>query len=335
MSLRGGWKLSKGLSLVRSLNYSFILIILILIFQVKAVIIDPDMQFVVGNETYQVNQAMDFSSITIGSDYIVFNSTGFFVTSGNDITITLAYLSDNIYGASDGDKVFEFYADTAGGNVWFNLSGFPAGIDYVVNRSGSAIATPTANSSGYISFENSVWSIQLFEIFQQGEGASDVILPEISDVSNTVSYPLDTDSGFGWENISCTVTDNVAVDQVFVNITSPDNTVTNFLMSNGSGSNYYYNTSFNQYGNYSYFIWANDTSDNTAVSGVYDLSLPPNWDINNDGVVNVFDHVLVSNHYSETGSFGWIREDVDNNGEIQVFDLVLVSNNYGEVWWEV
>jgi len=82
-------------------------------------------------------------------------------------------------------------------------------------------------------------------------------------------------------------------------------------------------------------MWADDTSDNTAVSSSYNFSMPPNWDTNNDGVVNIFDLVLVSNHYGEIGNAGWIREDVDNNGEIQVFDLVLVSNHYGETWWEV
>ncbi|MHA1525946.1 MAG: hypothetical protein ACTSQD_02850 [Promethearchaeota archaeon] len=42
---------------------------------------------------------------------------------------------------------------------------------------------------------------------------------------------------------------------------------------------------------------------------------------------------MISNHYNESGIFGWIREDVDNNGEIKVLDLVLASNHYGETWW--
>ncbi len=63
------------------------------------------------------------------------------------------------------------------------------------------------------------------------------------------------------------------------------------------------------------------------------LSMPPNWDLNNDGDCNIFDLVLVSNHYNETGTPGWIREDVDNNGQIRVIDLVLVSEHYDETWW--
>ena len=66
---------------------------------------------------------------------------------------------------------------------------------------------------------------------------------------------------------------------------------------------------------------------------MYTFSLPPNWDINNDGRCSVFDYVLISNRYSDTGSQGWIREDVDNNGQIQVLDLVFVSGYYGQIWW--
>ncbi len=86
------------------------------------------------------------------------------------------------------------------------------------------------------------------------------------------------------------------------------------------------------YGNYSYLAWANDTSNNMKTSSASDFSQPPNWDIDNNGECNVYDLVLVSNYYGETGTSGWIREDVDNNGEIQVMDLVLLSEQYDESW---
>jgi len=139
-------------------------------FRVSAVTINPGFYFSIGNENYTVNQTMNFENITISSSYIIFNDTGFYVSSGNDITITLVYINDDIAGAGDGEKVLEFYGDTIVGTVWFNLSGFPAGNDYVVDRSSISIATPTANGSSFISFTNSVWSSQLFEIFQVGDG---------------------------------------------------------------------------------------------------------------------------------------------------------------------
>jgi len=330
----GGWKMVKLSTIYRDVKNSFIILMLILVFQIKGVNINSDIEFLVGNESYILDQNMEFSSITIDSSYIVFNSTGFYITSGNDIDITLVYLKDDIASSIDGDKILEFYASTTGGNVWFNISGFPEGVDYIVNRSGITIQNSSANNSGFISFTNNIWSSHLFTIIQNGAGAADFIPPVISEISIIKSCPLDSDPSFGWENISCKVTDNNEVEEVCLNLILPDSSINNITMTEIENSYYSYNTSLTQYGNYSYYIWTKDTSNNTDISNLYDLSIPPNWDINNDGVVNVFDHVLTSNHYGETNSPGWIREDIDNNGEIQVFDLVLVSNHYGEIWWE-
>ncbi len=174
-------------------------------------------------------------------------------------------------------------------------------------------------------------SISTVESFVIG----DTTLPEIKNVALTTSLPLDTDPAFGWINITSDVTDNVAVNHVVLNITTPSGSFNNVSMVAGTATNYYYNSNvtFSQYGNYSYFIWANDSSKNSNSSMNYIFSMPPNWDIDKNGECKVFDLILVSNHYGETGSQGWIREDVDNNGEIQIIDLVLVSNHYNESWW--
>jgi hypothetical protein len=102
------------------------------------------------------------------------------------------------------------------------------------------------------------------------------------------------------------------------------------------GSNlYYFNTStaFSKPGNYTYQVWTAYADSNTASTITYNFSMPPNYDINTDGTINLLDLVYVSNHFSEKGPMGWIREDVDNNGVIKVLDLVLVSNHYQENWY--
>ena len=98
---------------------------------------------------------------------------------------------------------------------------------------------------------------------------------------------------------------------------------------------YYHNssTAFSTYGNYSYLIWANDTNGDPSTSTVYDFSMPPNWIINKDEQCTVLDLTLISNRYGETGQNGWIREDIDNNGIVQVLDFILVNGHYGESWW--
>jgi uncharacterized repeat protein (TIGR02543 family) len=164
---------------------------------------------------------------------------------------------------------------------------------------------------------------------------SDSALPQISGVTRVTSDPLDTNPVYGWVNVSCTVTDNVAVSQVVLRIHNPSGSWNNVSMVTRTAGKYYYRstTSFSTAGNYSYSIWAKDTSNNMNTSSNVAFSMPPNWDLNSDGYCMIFDLVLVSNHYGQSGGIGWIREDADNNGEIQVLDLVFVSNHYGESWW--
>ena len=163
----------------------------------------------------------------------------------------------------------------------------------------------------------------------------DFSAPVISNIDRATSNPLDTDSAFGWIDISCQVIDNIAVSHVYLNITNPDGSWNNLSMSFAGSYNYYLNssTAFSEVGNYSYFIWTIDDDLNDQSSSIFLFSLPPNWDINMDGVQNVLDLVSISNYYGSTGSSGWIREDVDNNGLVQVLDCVMISNHYGEVWW--
>jgi len=159
---------------IRNLGRYILLILLVVILilnsEVLAITVDTSTSFVVENETYKFYRIMNFHTITIANSYIIFNTTGFCISSSNSILVTLVYLHKDIPRAGDGKKVLEFYAKTISGTVIFSLSGFPAGNKYAVKRGGISIATPTVNSSGYISFSNKVWNSTLFEIFQVGEG---------------------------------------------------------------------------------------------------------------------------------------------------------------------
>jgi len=160
--------------------------------------------------------------------------------------------------------------------------------------------------------------------------------PDISNIEVITSSPLDTDSTYGWVNITCTVVDNVEVTQVYLNITNPDDTWNNISMASAGSNKYFLNssTNFSGCGNYSYFIWAIDDDSNEKSSSNSIFSMPPNYDVNMDGTQNVLDLVSVSNYYFNTGGPGWIRQDIDNNGIVEVLDFVIISNNYGNGWWE-
>ena len=202
----------------------------------KGVIIDPDIEFIVENETYVVQTSMDFNSITISETYIVFNTTGFHISSPNNIRITLVSLHGDITGADNGEKVVAFYAETFNGEVWFSLSGFPPNNEYVVNRDGDPISYPTANNSGFITYSNSDWSIQLFEIIQIVTAPPNSP-PVVTDIPNQMinqgesfapilldDYVTDTEDPD--ENISWSYSGNseliVSIVDRIANVTVPD-----------------------------------------------------------------------------------------------------------------
>lgn len=162
----------------------------------------------------------------------------------------------------------------------------------------------------------------------------DAMAPQMSGIMRTTSDPLDTSPSYGWVNVSCTITDNVAVSQVILRIHSSSGSWNNVSMTTGASGKYYYrsSTAFSTPGNYTYTIWTKDTSNNTNTSNTIIFSMPPNWDINTDNHCTILDFVAISNHYGQTGIPGWIREDADNNGEVQVLDFVFVSNHFGASW---
>ena len=162
--------------------------------------------------------------------------------------------------------------------------------------------------------------------------SADTVPPEISNLMRVMSDPLDTDPAFGWENISCTVTDNVDVDEVLLNVTYPDLHMANLLMTDVGGGIYYCNITFSDVGSYSYFIWANDTSDNVNISSVDSFEIPPNYDIFVDGKIDIMDINRVSLEFGNSCDAGSIREDVDNSGMINIMDINLVSLHFGETW---
>ena len=55
---------------------------------------------------------------------------------------------------------------------------------------------------------------------------------------------------------------------------------------------------------------------------------PTPWDVNDDGVVNIQDLVLVAREFGQSGEA--LKGDVNGDGTVNVLDLVLVSSRFGE-----
>ena len=163
---------------------------------------------------------------------------------------------------------------------------------------------------------------------------ADIIPPEITDVMISKSDPVDTNLPYGWENITCMVTDNVDVDEVRLNTTYPDLHTESHLMTDGGGGQYYYNTTYVDVGTYSYYIWAKDTSDNSNMSSVDTFEILPNYDVKFlvDRMIDISDLNAVCLIFGNLVTAGSIREDVNNDGWIDISDLNQVCLHFGESW---
>jgi len=144
-------------------------VILSLVYSIDAEIIfnDTEVYCNVGNETYNVTQIMNFSSIIITPDYVTFNSSGFYLSFSNAIDIFIDYINGDISGASDGDKILSFYANTTE-TGWFNISGFTANRNWMVYEDGALFSIVLSNASGYVSFNDSIWTREYIEIYLEG-----------------------------------------------------------------------------------------------------------------------------------------------------------------------
>ena len=98
-------------------------------------------------------------------------------------------------------------------------------------------------------------------------GTHDVIVNDDNEpiIQNIDSQPSNQTTG-GSVNITCEVTDNIALDLIKVNITHPDTSTENITMTYFENNVYYYNETYIETGMYTFFIWSNDTSDNKQQS---------------------------------------------------------------------
>ena len=85
-------------------------------------------------------------------------------------------------------------------------------------------------------------------------------------------------------------------------------------------------------GDYSITVTATSGTDSTMtdeVTTTTTIEPPPTpWDVNDDGIVNIQDLVLVAAQLGESGAD--LKEDVNDDGIVNIQDLVLVASHLGE-----
>jgi hypothetical protein len=137
--------------------------------------------------------------------------------------------------------------------IWHNRSMIPQGAD------GWQIQEPYMDLGLYI---YSISAIDTSGNVNTSTSQSFIIVdtegPQIQKLIDTPDqFPKNKDA-----IITFYVTDDVEVDSVFISITDPQGSMVNITMERGKGNQWLINTIFEEMGNYSYTIWAVDTSGN-------------------------------------------------------------------------
>lgn len=92
--------------------------------------------------------------------------------------------------------------------------------------------------------------------------------PEIKDVK-AAPNTQNLDSNV---NISCTLED-LMVDEVWLNITNPDDSYQNLSMLQGENNEWYLNQTYHDLGTYKFVIGANDTNDNSNTTSIFEFTM--------------------------------------------------------------
>jgi hypothetical protein len=275
------------------------------------------------------SQFRSHSSIQVTSNVKdVVPDSGYIVLSLDDNPPWLANLTDFPDPQSPGgnvnitvDAMDDYYVESAWVNItypdssWNNVSMFRGtGNEWFLNTSyldpGVYTYTAWANDS------SNNWNFT-------GPGtfiiSGDVAIPELTNLMDTP----DPQSPNGYVNMTVDVTDDVAVDEVWINITYPDSSWLNVSMNEGSGDEWYYNDTYSDLGVHSYTVWANDTSNNWNSTGPGDFTIQ---DLNGPELSNLDD----TPDPQENG--GNVNISVDVTDDVAVFG-VWVNITYPDSSW--
>ena len=149
------------------------------------ILVDENTYFYVGNVQYNFSDEMIFNWIDQWDEYIVFNTSTFFITSANPLNITLEFLNDSVIDVAQGDLLIKLDSNTTGGAVQFEIDGFLPLHDYTVKRNGDVIASVSANETGFIAFSNNIWdtnkSIEIYRSIDTTPALFDIRDIRVSD----------------------------------------------------------------------------------------------------------------------------------------------------------
>jgi len=144
--------------------------------------------------TFDDTHGYNVSRITIAPTYIVFNNTGFNITSVATIQIEIFHIDEDILNPADtNDILLNFTVGNPASDTWFNISGFKPTSTYNVytDISGTPptlLDTVIANSTGSISF---------FDIPSWNEAYVVYLSEDYSNTAPVISNPYPSNGSVG------------------------------------------------------------------------------------------------------------------------------------------
>ncbi len=171
-----------------------------------------------------------------------------------------------------------------------------------------------------------------------------ISLAGVPTVFEVTADPITLSDGNATATISARLSAGVASAQIVAAIIPPDFSPTvrftewiafdevELVDPDGDGVYQGAYPNFTQEGEYRVVVTAEDAGGDVSVPVeivvvVRESSQPPRakWDVNGDGVVNIFDLVLVGGNFGKRGT-----GDVNGDGIVNVFDLVTLGAHFGE-----
>ncbi|UCE36147.1 MAG: hypothetical protein JSW00_11410 [Thermoplasmata archaeon] len=228
----------------------------------------------------------------------------------------------------------DVWDDIAMGLVWVNIT-FPDS-SYINETMTKGIGDNWYYNITYdvpLSYSYTIWANDSFSNWNStGPGTFTILDIEFPEFWVVTETPDPQENG-GFVNITADIVDNIEINEAWVNITFPDGSWINDTMTKGTGYQWFYNTTYDNLGDYSYKIWAKDAGNNwnssiTETFKIHDKDLPEIADPvetpdpqENDGQVNItvevtddvdVEEVWINITYPD-GT--WINESMDQGSD--------------------
>ena len=138
---------------------------------INSVIIEPGYEYNIGNETYRVEQAMDFDRVVYSDTFIIFNNTGWNITSPSNILITLRHINESTTVASENDELLEFEVYLVSGTTTISISGFGGNTLYNIYKDSVVDTSFNSNSEGCIEITIGSGVSYIYTVYRGGNTA--------------------------------------------------------------------------------------------------------------------------------------------------------------------